>query len=127
MDQTKGQLRLLQRIKFETKIDLFKQWCRDHGINIMEGEAWRTQAVALSYLKSGVGIADSKHCHGIARDLWIMDSNGNPIFSFKKDDQWDILYKKMADQWIIMGERSGYYFSNRFDPYHFELKEDYVK
>ena len=127
MEQTKGQLRLLQRIKFETKIDILKQWCRDSGINIMEGEAWRSQSTALSYFKSGVGIIDSKHSHGIARDLWIMDYNGNPVFKVKKGDEWDILYKKIADKWVGMGERAGYYFKSIFDPYHFELMENYVK
>lgn len=98
-------------------------WAHEQNKYVAIDQVKRTEAEAKSNAKSGAGIANSNHLHGLAGDLILYETE-DYIYRSKSED-----YKELGEKWKSMHPlcRWGGDFKTRVDGNHFSLEHNGVK
>ena len=126
-DGVKSVNNTLLRAKFEHTFAIFTFYSRSRGISFITTSFLRTAEEQEKLFKEGKSGCDgktriSKHQKGRARDIVIIDKNGNPIWDYITDydvlgELWEQLGGKWGGRWFKEGK-------TKFnDLYHFEDEE----
>ncbi len=114
---------LEQQFIFSKNLAILLNYMKEKNYYWSMGEAYRTKEQAELYAKNGLGIVNSKHCDRLAQD----------IFLFQREDgeNWRIVnnknfYRPLGEIWKNLDPKNrwGGDFTNREDPYHFEMQEE---
>lgn len=88
----------------------------DMGYSFTYGEAMRSPEQAAIYAKEGKGIIDSQHCHRLAIDINVFDSDGKYLDKTENYEQLGKFWESLSPTHVWGGR------FHRADGNHFERR-----